>query len=194
VQKLWKLIACQSEHPLKDFLNISKFQKVTNEFEKICMETVAKESFRFGTQTLNKLKHVDFNHRTLHGWFKKTDSDNISVIYDDIETLFADGTGYKKFVSLEKQEKKNKLRDKLNLKPIEETKRGEVKVMLGVNTSGEVVPLGAWTQESWKDVGNLIHKANNQNKKIAPKKVANILVADGEIGLNKGLRNLTHHQ
>lgn len=40
----------------------------------------------------------------------------------------------------------------------------------------------------------MIHKANNQNKKIAPKKVANILVADGEIGLNRGLKKLTHHQ
>jgi hypothetical protein len=40
----------------------------------------------------------------------------------------------------------------------------------------------------------MIHKANNQNKKIAPKKVANILVADGEIALNKGLKKLTHHE
>ena len=86
------------------------------------------------------------------------------------------------------------MREKLNLKPIEETKRGEIKVMLGINAKNEVVPLGAWTEQSWKEVGNLVYKANNQNKKIAPNKIANILVADGEIGLNKGLKNLTHHQ
>lgn len=66
--------------------------------------------------------------------------------------------------------------------------------MIGINDKNEVVPLGAWCSESWRTVGNLIHKANNPNKKLAPKKLANMLVADGEIGLNNGLQKLAHHR
>ncbi len=65
---------------------------------------------------------------------------------------------------------------------------------MGINRDNKVVPLGAWTDLAWKTIGNMIHKANNPNRKIAPKKVANILVADGEIALNKGLQKLAHHQ
>jgi hypothetical protein len=66
--------------------------------------------------------------------------------------------------------------------------------MIGINDKNEVVPLGAWCSESWKTVGNLIYKANNPNKKLAPKKLANMLVADGKIGLNNGLQKLAHHR
>lgn len=194
----WTSMRCKNCHrshnPLKDFLGIDKYQKLTSEFEKICMETVAKESFRKSAQTLQMHRTTEFNHRTLHRWFIQTESDEIKVTHSDLNVLLADGTGYKKFVSKNKVAHKNKLNEKLGLKPIEISKRGEVKIVMGINTDNEIVPLGAWTSHAWKVIGHMIYKANNQNKKLVPRKVANILVADGEVGLNLGLKKLTHHQ
>ena len=72
----WTTLRCKNcgkvIHPLKDFFDFSKYQKLSNEFEKICMETVAKESFRFSAQTLKSHRPTKFNHRTLHRWFIKT--------------------------------------------------------------------------------------------------------------------------
>ena len=190
----WKVLRCKNynktHHPLKDFFDLASYQKLSNEFEKKCMETIARESFRKSAETINLYTENNIKFRTLHNLFKKTDSDVISVIHDDLNVVIGDGTGFKKFVSLAKLEQKNRLREKTGQKPIEQTKRGEVKVMIGINDKNEVVPLGAWCSESWRTVGNLIHKANNPNKKLAPKKLANMLVADGEIGLNNG----AHHR
>ncbi len=198
VQMEWKTLRCKNcnkiHHPLKDFFDLGSYQKTSNEFEKICLETVAKESFRKSSETINLYTDNNIKFRTLHNLFKKTNSDAISVIHNDLNVVIGDGTGFKKFVSLSKLEKKNKLREKTGQKPIEQTKRGEVKVMIGINDKNEVIPLGAWCSESWKTVGSLIHKANNPNKKLAPKKLANMLIADGEIGLNNGLQKLAHHR
>ena len=194
----WSSLRCKNcnkcHNPLKDFFGLDKYQKLTCEFEKICMETISKESFRKSTQTLHMHRTTSFNHRTLHRWFIKTESDEIKVTHSDLNVLLADGTGYKKFVSQKQLSKKNKLNEKLGLKPIEMSKRGEVKILMGIDSNNNVVPLGAWTSESWKVIGNMIYNANNQNKKVAARKIANILVADGEIGLNRGLKKLTYHQ
>jgi hypothetical protein len=193
----WSVLRCKNcdktHHPLKEFFELGKYQKLSTEFEKICLETVARESFRNSTETLKLHKTTEFNHRTLHRWFMETDADEIKVAHKDLNVILGDGTGYKKFVSQKELSKKNKLREKLGQKPIEISKRGEVRILMGINKNNKVIPLGAWTRENWKVIGNLIHKANNPNKKLAPKKVANIVVADGEIGLNRGLHKLAHH-
>ena len=54
--------------------------------------------------------------------------------------------------------------------------------------------MGAWTSESSKVIVNAIYKVNNPDKRLAPVEVANIFVADGEIALNRGLKNLVHHK
>lgn len=194
----WSSLRCsncgKSHNPLKDFFGLDKYQKLTSEFEKVCMETVAKESFRKSRDTIQMHRSTSFDHRTLHRWFLQTDSDEIKVTRSDLNVLLGDGTGYKKFISQKKLNQKNKLLEKTGQKPIEVSKRGEVKILMGINDDNKIVPLGAWTSESWKTIGNLVYRANNQNKKIAAKKVANVLVADGEIGLNNGLKKLTHHQ
>ncbi len=194
----WTTLRCKNcgkvHHPLKEFFELGKYQSVSNEFEKICMETVAKESFRRSAQTLKTHTESNFSFRSLHRWFLNTDSDEIKTIHSDLNVLMADGTKFKKFVPQKKLYKHNKMLEKLGKAPVEISKRGEVKILMGIKTDNTLVPLGAWTSEAWKTIGKFIYKANNQNKKVAQKKLANILVADGEIGLNLGLKNLTHHQ
>lgn len=126
----WRILRCKNcnktHHPLKDFFELGKYQKSSNEFEKTCMETVARESFRMSAETLNKHTPNDIKFRTLHNLFKNTGSDGISVIHNDLNVIIGDGTGFKKFVSQVKLSKQNKLREKIGQDPIERTKRGEV--------------------------------------------------------------------
>ncbi len=194
----WSRLRCKNcgkiYDPLKDFFYLETNQTKSSEFEKICLETVAKESYRRSVQTIRTHGTVDFNHRTLHRWVMNTDADTIKVCHDDLNVLLADGTKFKKFVSQKKQNRKNKLLEKLDLPPEEISKRGEVKILMGIRDDNSIVPLGAWTSDAWKTIGNFVHRANNPNKKLAPKKLANMLVSDGEIPLWKGLQKLTHHR
>ena len=42
---------------------------------------------------------------------------------------------------------------------------------MGIKDDKTIDPLGAWTSESWKNFGKMIHKLNNPNKKVALKKL-----------------------
>jgi hypothetical protein len=194
----WTRLICKScgktHHPLKEFLGIDRHQTKSGEFEKLCLEAIAAESYRKSVKTIKNMRSVGFNHRTLHRWVMRTSADQINVCHEDLNVILADGTKFKKFVPLKRQERKNLLRQKLNLPTKEVSSRGEVKIIMGITSSGEVKPLGAWTAESWKEIGNLIHRANNPERRLAPVKVANILVADGEIALGLGLKKLVHHK
>ena len=180
--------------PLKDFFELGKTQTKSSEFEKLCLEAITSESYRRTTKKISSMRPIAFNHRTLHRWVMNTDADTITVKHDDLNVLMADGTKYKKFVSVKKQDRKNKMKEKLGQPPEEISKRGEVKILMGINHDDEVIPLGAWTSETWKVIGKALEKANNPNKKLATRKLANIMVSDGEVGLIKGLQNLTHHR
>ena len=106
----WTLLKCKNcrtiHNPLKNFLGVDKNQKHSNEFENICMEAVAENSFRRSTVGIIKTnENINFNHRSLHRWFMGTDSDNISVKHDELNVVLADGTGFKEFVSQTKLER-----------------------------------------------------------------------------------------
>lgn len=194
----WSRLKCKScgkgHYPLREFFGIDRHQSKSGELEKLCLEAISKESYRKSVQTIKTLRPVQFNHRTLHRWVLRSPADQINVTHSDLDVIVADGTKFKKFVPMGRQKKKNLLRQKLNLPVQEVSARGEVKIIMGITQSGEVRPLGAWTAESWKENGNLIHRANNPERRLAPVKLANILVADGEIGLGNGLKKLVHHK
>lgn len=194
----WTATTCarcgKSDSPLKHFFGLEKNQSKTGELEKICLETIAKESYRKSTQTLNSLRPVKINHRSLHRWVMSTDADEVKVAHSDLRVIFADGSGFKKFVDHRALDRKNRLAQKLEQPVVDKSSRGEIKIMVGVTSDGKVRPLGAWASESWKVLGNAIHRANNPNKNVVPTKLADILVADGEIALGKGLGKLVNHK
>lgn len=53
------------------------------------------ESFRRSILTIKKHNEkVDFNHRSIHRWFLRTDSDAITAKYSNLEVVLGDGNGY----------------------------------------------------------------------------------------------------
>ncbi len=194
----WTLLRCSScgkiHSPLKDFFNMGTYQKKSDELEKVCLEVVSEDSYRKSVGKITNLTPVRFNHRTLHRWVMRTEATEIKVTHSDLNVLMADGTKFKKFINHSKELNKKLLCEKLGQTYKEPTNRGEVKIIIGINDKNEVVPLGAWTSESWKVIGNAIYRANNPDRRLAPVKVANTLVVDGEIALGRGLKNLVFHK
>ncbi len=97
----------------------------------------------------------------------------VTSVVHRVQTLIADGTGYKK---------------KLDENG---SNRGEVRVVLGLNKDGELIPFGAWTEASWKDIGRWIKSANHSSEKIKFKPIAELLVTDGEEELINALKKLS---
>ena len=59
----------------------------------------------------------------------------------------------------------------------------EVRLVVGVQTDGTVVPYGAWTNESWRDIGAVIKQANHSS----PKYILNLLRMFWSVMERKGL-------
>jgi hypothetical protein len=198
VELEWTRLRCKCcgklHHPLKEFFGLDRYQTKSSELEKMCLEVVSEDSYRKSVGKITNLTPVRFNHRTLHGWVMKTQGAEIKVKHSDLEVLLADGTKFKKFVNVKSEERKKTLCERLGQTYKVPSNRGEVKILMGINEDKELVPLGAWTSESWKTIGNAIYRVNNPDRRLAPVKLANILVADGEIALGLGLKKLVHQK
>jgi len=101
----------------------------------------------------------------------KTPATNMSV-RQRVDSIIADGTGYK-----------------MKHGP-GESNRGEVRVVVGLTKEGEVVPFGAWTEASWKNIGKYIKSENHPSEKIKFNPIANTLITDGEDELVRALKKL----
>jgi hypothetical protein len=172
----WTRLKCQhcgkSTIPLRSYLGMEPYQKKTSELERIITEVVSEQSYRRTSQHLETIGNIPVPHTTLHRWVMKSDCDEIKQ-NKKVQTIVADGTGYK-------------VKPWLN----EGSNRGEVKIVIGITKEGVIVPYGAWTQDSWRKIGNQIKKANHPSDKIMFKPLAKLLVSDGEEKLIRGLKKL----
>jgi len=157
--------------PLREFFGIDKYQRKSSELEKIVTEVISEQSYRRTSAHLETIGGIPVPRTTLHRWVMKSDCDEINPSKKRVETLIADGTGYKRRPP----------------KDDPEDNRGEIKLVVGIAKDGTVIPYGAWADISWRKIGTTIKKGNHPNKKLKFVPVANILVSDGEEGLMKGL-------
>lgn len=169
----WRRLRCKccgkTTIPLKEFLGVDDYQSKTAELEKIVMEVVSEQSYRRSSNHLGTIGNIPVPKSTAHRWVVKSDCDEIDPGIETFDQLFADGTGYK--------QRCNKKAGTSN--------RGELKIALGIDNKGLVVPLGSWSHESWQEIAVAI-KGNRPKDKP----VADVLVADGEPGLSEALAKL----
>jgi len=164
----WHRISCKSCGRtiviLKDFLKIKHYQTKTNELEQIIVNAVSETSYRRAVKSIGDHKLIKLSHHTAHNWIMQTDCDEIKLSNDVIDSMgpiqvVADGTGFK-------GQPENGM-----------VKKGDLKVVVGVNTAGNVFPLGSWTGTTWEAINDYWKK----NKIKYPN--GSILVSDGEPGL-----------
>lgn len=157
--------------PMSRLLDLDPYSRKSREFEKLSLETVTQQSFRRSADHLEKAAGFTTSFTTLHRWFSKTPSTEMSV-KKRVEDLIADGTGFKRIPG------------------DDGSNRGEVRVVIGLSSEGEVIPFGAWTRANWRDIGALIKRANHHSEKIKFKPIARTLITDGEEELIRRLKKL----
>jgi len=163
----------KSVNPFNEFFQL-KNRTWSYEFEKLALETIKDQSYRRSSKQLEATGLISASKNQIFRMVRKSDFKKQNVVVDqDLKALMADGTGYK---------------------PWHEDSKKELKIVLGVNNFDQLVPIGAWIRSSWKQIGRELYKRNRKTKKLAPKKLATVLVSDGDERLIKGLKKLTHHQ
>ena len=150
--------------PLKLALGIKKHQYKSNELEKLIVEAAAKDSYRSASQSLDAIGLIKVSSSTAWRWVIQTDCDEIDSSSRVNSTgtpmqIIADGTKFKGRPDSGKAAK------------------GDLKAVIGVDSQGDVFPMGAWSGESWSDVRSSI------DKKIECFPNDSILVADGEVAI-----------
>jgi transposase-like protein len=152
--------------PLRTFLGLARYQRKTSELEKMVAEVISEQSYRRGSDHLERIGEIPVPKSTVHRWVMASECDDCSPSGQTFDQMLADGTGFKRrFVSGTGQ-----------------TNRGELCVLLGITPKGTTVPLGAWSGKSWEQIGE---ELKSQSAGGGPK--ADVLVSDGEAGLAEGL-------
>jgi hypothetical protein len=160
--------------PLREFLGLERYQSKTSELEKIVTEVVSEQSYRRSSSHLESIGSIPVPKSTAHRWVAQSDCDQIDDSEKSFDMLFADGTGYKR-----RPDKEANINN-----------RGELRVVLGVDKSGSIVPLGAFSGKSWDDISSII-----KGKRDDDKSVADMLVSDGEQGIAESFGQLSNsHQ
>jgi hypothetical protein len=169
----WRRLKCTSCGktiiPLRQFLGLEIYQSKTSELEKLVTEIVSEQSYRRSSNHLESIGSIPVPKSTAHRWVVQSECDQIDTGKETFDVLLADGTGYKR-------------------RPNQESgmnNRGELRVALGVDRSGSVVPLGAFSGKSWEEISAII-----KGQRDADKPLADILVSDGERGLAQSLAGL----
>jgi hypothetical protein len=153
--------------PLREFLGLGLFESKSAEMEKMVAEVVSEQSYRRTSRHLDLIGEIPVPKSTAHRWVMESECDALKVDGKTIGIVVADGTGYKR----RPDEKKSN--------------RGDLKVVLGVDSTGTVIPIGAWGEENWEDIGKEI-----RDNAVKWKKKGKILVCDGETGLAEAMASL----
>ena len=165
----WRRLQCKCCNksnivPLKCFLGIKSHQYKSNELERLVIDGISKDSYRRSVESLNSYGFTRVSHSTAHRWVMESDCDHFNYSSkiqagDSAVQLVPDGTGFKG-------------------KPSEgKAAKGDLKVIVAVDNSGMVFPVGAWTGEDWQSVSDKV-------KKVVPKfPEGSILLADGEVAI-----------
>jgi len=171
VHVAWRRLRCttcgKSFVPMREFLGLERYQSKTAELERMVAEVVSEQSYRRTSRHLDLIGEIPVPKSTAHRWVMQSDCDELAVDGKAVAIVVADGTGYKRRPDTEKNN------------------RGELKVVLGVGSDGTVVPVGAWSGESWEAIGKEIN-----DKAVDWKKEGKILVSDGERGLADALASI----
>lgn len=171
----WRVLRCVGcgRHmvPLREFMQIRRYQSKASELERIVTEVVSEQSYRRSSRHLQLIGEVPVPRSTAHRWVVQSDCDQISVADKSVDILFSDGTGYKRRPS--------------QVGGVDN--RGELRIALGVTPEGTVLPLGAWSGRTWDEISEAIMPRSEDEQPIAK-----LLMSDGEQALAEELARLAN--
>lgn len=152
--------------PLLDALKIAPYSRKESNFEHEVIEAVIDTNYR----RLIEGRSLDISLGGIHNLVVGSDVDRhekVAVDLNDLSAIMADGTGYKR----------------------QRGKKGELRSVIGVTTSGKVEPLGTFANTQWGQIEQII---KDRFKEI--KAVGIPFIYDGEPGLDNFLADVTQSQ
>lgn len=174
VQFNWRRLVCKACRkqlvPLRQWLRLERWQSKTSELERVVVETVAEQSYRRSTNHLDTIGVIPVPKSTAHRWVAQSSCDELEWPPQKLPTLMVDGTGFKR-----RPDEHNAYSNK-----------GELRVVIGLDSKGAAVPIGTWSNQSWEEItAELEAKARGE-------KLAEQLSCDGETGLADRLARLVN--
>jgi hypothetical protein len=158
---------------LGTFLGLDRYQRKTSELEKMVAEVMSEQSYRRGSDHLERIGEIPVPRSTAHRWVMESECDALSASGEKFDQLLADGTCFKRqFIGGTGQ-----------------TNKGQLCILLGLTPKGSTVPVGAWSGKSWAQIGEELKRRPPDQW---PK--ADVLTSDGELGLAEGLSAFFNHQ
>jgi len=174
VQFKWRRLICKSCRqqwvPLRQRLNLERWQSKTNELERVVVETVAEQSYRRSTNHLQTIGVIPVPKSTAHRWVAQSDCAQLDCPSGPLSTLMVDSTGFKR-----RGDEQNNYSNK-----------GDLRVVIGIDAQGKAQPLGSWSGQHWEQI------TEELQAKAAGKKLADQLSCDGEPGLADRLARLVN--
>ena len=140
VRFAWRRVycaACKKTHvPLRDFLQLSRWQSKTGELARAAIETFSEQTYRRGANHFTTIGVNPVPASTGRRWVMETHSADCDQQHTDVEAILADATGFHRrpdpAAGVDNQ--------------------GEVRVSIGLTRTGAWVPLGAHTQATWAQI------------------------------------------
>ncbi len=147
--------------PILEVLRLEPWQRHSGELERIVVEAVNRTSFARGPVEVEGLTGVPSSRSSSHRWVAELKVPEAKPP-GELPLWMADGTGFKKAGG----------------------ERGELRVAIGVTTSGQVVPLGTWAGMEWKQIGRELKRW------LKGRPQPRMALGDGETGLANHLARL----
>ena len=147
--------------PILGLLKLKPRQGHSGELERIVVEAVNRTSFARGPVEVEGLTGVPSSRSSSHRWVAALEVPEVKPP-GELPLWMADGTGFKRAGG----------------------ERGELRVAIGVTTSGQVVPLGTWAGVEWKQIGRELRRW------LKGRSRPSLALADGETGLANHLARL----
>jgi hypothetical protein len=158
---------CKARYsPLLSALKIGQYARKESNFEREVIEAVIDTNYR----RLIDGRSIDISLGGIHNIVVGSDIDRSyeePICPEDLSAIMADGTGVKEYKG----------------------RKGEVRAVIGITTSGHVEPLGTFTNTEWPEI------ERNIKERIKEAKAYNIpFIYDGEQGLDDFLSGIAESQ
>lgn len=165
-----RVVACRTcearYSPLLDALKIAPYIRKESNFEHEVIEAVIDTNYR----RLIDGRSIDISLGGVHNIVVGSDVDQleqVAVDTNDLSAIMADGTGYKR----------------------QKGRKGELRSVIGITTSGTVEPLGTFANIQWSDIEEIV------KDRLKATKAAGIpFIYDGEPGLDSFLSDVAESQ
>ncbi len=152
--------------PLLSALKMTAYSRKESNFEHEVIEAVIDTNYR----RLIEGRSIDISLGGIHNMVVGSDIDQIAetpVDIDDLSAIMADGTGYKR----------------------QKGKKGELRSVIGITTSGKVEPLGTFANTQWDEIEHIIKERFEKTKASGIP-----FIYDGEPGLDDFLSDIAESQ